>query len=51
MVRAWKVWLTNAILPIVFIAYAVGGQPLVRKYLPFLAEKDKTTEADESDKK
>ena len=38
-------------LPIVFIAYAVGGQSLLRKYLPFLAEKDKTTNVDESDKK
>ena len=38
-------------LPIVFIAYAVGGQSLLRKYLPFLAEKDKITEVVESDKK
>ena len=38
-------------LSIVFIAYAVGGQSLLRKYLPFLAEKDKTTEVAESDKK
>ena len=38
-------------LPIVFIAYAVGGQPLLRIYLPFFAEKEKTVSKDDSDKK
>ena len=38
-------------LPIIFIAYAVAGQSFLKKYLPFLAEKDKTPNVDESDKK
>ena len=38
-------------LPIVFIAYAVGGQSFLKKYLPFMAEKNKTINMDESDKK
>ena len=38
-------------LPIAFIVYAIGGQTLLRKYLPYFAEKDKTTSVDESDKK
>ena len=38
-------------LPIAFIVYAIGGQTLLRKYLPYFAEKDKTTNVDESDKK
>ena len=38
------------LMPIAFIAYAIGGQRLLGKYLPFFAEKDKTTNTDEKGK-